>query len=149
MSDAVLTEISTALGDIVAHLDGKKGDATADRLLEISTALGEMVAMMEDKRPVDVAPLVAAIKALKLTVTATAPTVKVDVKPTPVNVSPAPIYFTPPPMPAAPPAQVVVQHPSGRVVQIKFKTDRYGNIDTADLVWKEPTPQRATRKTKD
>ena len=139
MSDAVLTEISTALGDIVAHLDRKDGGATADRLLEISTALGEMVAMLEAKRPIDTAPVVAAIKALKLTVTATAaaPAVKVDVKPTPIN-------FTPPP------AQVVVQHPSGRVVQIRFKTDRHGNIDTADLVWSEPETKRAaTRKTKD
>lgn len=122
MSDAVLTEISTALGDIVAHLDRKDGGATADRLLEISTALGEMVAMLEAKRPIDTAPVVAAIKALKLT--AAAPAVKVEVKPTPIN-------FTPPP------AQVVVQHPSGRVVQIRFKTDSIGRIETADLVWSD------------
>ena len=128
MSDAVLTEISTALGDIVAHLDGKGGDATADRLLEVSTALGDMVAAMEARQALDLAPLVAAVKGLQLSVAA--PAVQVDVH--------------------TAPAQVIVQQPSGRVVKIKFKTDNYGHIESADLVWSQPETIRATpRKPKD
>lgn len=117
MSDPVLIEISTALGDIVAYLDKGPGSEVQSALVEAATALGDLVSAIEGQKAVDLAALVAAVNGLKLA----APAINVQVNPTPIQ-----NYM--------PPTQVVVQ-PAGNVVtRIVFKLDHRGNIETADLI---------------
>jgi hypothetical protein len=117
MSDAVLTEISTALGDIVAHFD--KSDETLPALLtEIGTALGDLVRASEGRKILDLTALVSAVKALELK----APAVTVQ----------APEVHN-----HMPPIQVVVNQPMERVTTITFHTNNRGQIETAKLVYSQ------------
>lgn len=117
-NDTIMLELATALGDIVAHFDASAEDSVQSRLLEVSTALAEIGQALDARdKPLDLSPLVAAVKTLRLTVTS------------PVTVSPTPINFTPPP------AQIVVEKP--RVKSIKVNTDWQGRIESLDLIYTE------------
>jgi len=116
MSETLLLEISTALGDIVAQLE-KPDEAVPKMLLEVSTALGDLVRATEERKALDLTALVAAVRALELQ----APAVTVQSH----N--------------HMPPVQVVVQQNDIRVTKIKFKADHFGQFETAELVYGQIT----------
>jgi hypothetical protein len=103
-AEALLNELSAALADLVAQ-----AKASSD---EVASGLADVVAALEKRQGADLAPVVAAIRELRIT----APAINVQVEPTPVQVN-----VSTPDRPLVPwDVRPEYDRTSGRLVNLRF-----------------------------
>lgn len=119
--ESLMTEVSTALADVVDCLQSGRSNAS-----EVSNTLVEMLGVMQAFKPQDLGAIAAAIAKLQIHVNAPQVTVKsnIEVKPTPIeniiHVAPTPVHV----MDRSPPTDY----------EMKVQYDGQGRIETARLV---------------
>lgn len=119
--ESLMTEVSTALADVVDCLQSGRIDAS-----EVSNTLVEMLGVMQDFKPQDLGAIADAIAKLKINVSAPQVTVKnnIEVKPTPIeniiHVAPASVQ--------------IMDRSLMTDYEMQVQYDGQGRIETARLV---------------